>query len=95
MQHFFAQLLYLYSMSPKMGNVFEPGIIGKYPVIQKIKNLMEENGALKALMSGSGPTVFGIFDDKEKMQRAATALRRSALAKTVFATEVFNRKMED
>ena len=85
----------LYSMIPKMGNVFEPGIIGKYPVIQKIKNLMEENGALKALMSGSGPTVFGIFDDKEKMQRAATALRRSALAKTVFATEVFNRKMED
>lgn len=85
----------LYSMISKMGNVFEPGIIGKYPVIQNIKDLMEENGALKAMMSGSGPTVFGIFDDKEKMQKAAAVLRRSTLAKTVFATEVFNRKMED
>lgn len=85
----------LYSMLPKMGNVFEPGIIGKYSIIQKIKNLMEENGALKAMMSGSGPTVFGIFDDKEKMQYAAGVLRRSGLAKTVFATDVFNRKMED
>ncbi len=85
----------LYAMIPKMGNVFEPGIIERYPVIQKIKDLMEENGALKALMSGSGPTVFGIFDDREKMQYAAGVLRRSGLAKTVFATEVFNRKMED
>lgn len=85
----------LYAMLPKMGNVFEPGIIERYPVIQKIKDLMEENGALKALMSGSGPTVFGIFDDREKMQYAAGVLRRSGLAKTVFATEVFNRKMED
>lgn len=85
----------LYSMIPKMGNVFEPGIIGKYPVIQKIKDTMEANGALKAMMSGSGPTVFGIFDDKEKMQKAAAVLRRGTLAKTVFATEVFNRKMED
>lgn len=85
----------LYAMLPKMENVFEPGIIEKYPVIQKIKDLMEENGALKAMMSGSGPTVFGVFDDREKMQYAAGVLRRSGLAKTVFATEVFNRKMED
>lgn len=85
----------LYSMIPKMGNVFEPGIIGKYPVIQEIKDLMEAHGALKAMMSGSGPTVFGIFDDKEKMLRAAAVLRKGTLAKTVFATEVFNRKMGD
>ena len=85
----------LYSMIPKMGKVLELGIIGKYPVIQKIKDTMEANGALKAMMSGSGPTVFGIFDDKEKMQKAAAVLRRGTLAKTVFATEVFNRKMED
>lgn len=74
-----------------MGNVFEPGIIGRYPVIQEIKDLMEANGALKALMSGSGPTVFGIFDSEEKMETAAAALRESKLAKTVFATEMFNR----
>ena len=82
----------LYSMTSKMGNVFEPGIIGKYPVIQEIKDLMEENGALKAIMSGSGPTVFGIFDDKKKMEKAAEVLRESRLAKTVFATEAYNRQ---
>ena len=81
----------LYSMVNKMGNVFEPGIIGKYPVIREIKDLMEEHGALKAMMSGSGPTVFGIFDDKKKMEEAAAVLRESRLAKTVFGTEIFNK----
>lgn len=78
----------LLAMTEKMGNVFESGIIGKYPVIGEIKELMEAHGALKAMMSGSGPTVFGIFDDRKKMEAAAAALRESRLAKTVFATEV-------
>ncbi|RHL43032.1 4-(cytidine 5'-diphospho)-2-C-methyl-D-erythritol kinase [Ruminococcus sp. AF37-6AT] len=78
----------LLAMTDKMGSVFESGIIGKYPVIGEIKDLMEANGALKAMMSGSGPTVFGIFDDREKMEAAAAVLRQSNLAKTVFATEV-------
>ena len=78
----------LLAMTEKMGNVFEPGIIGKYPVIGEIKELMEAHGALKAMMSGSGPTVFGIFDDRKKMEAAAAALRESRLAKTFFATEV-------
>ena len=78
----------LLAMTDKMGNVFESGIIGKYPVIGEIKDLMEANGALKAMISGSGPTVFGIFDDREKMEAAAAVLRQSNLAKTVFATEV-------
>ena len=78
----------LLAMTDKMGNVFESGIIGKYPVIGEIKDLMEANGALKAMMSGSGPTVFGIFDDREKMEAAAAVLRQSNRAKTVFATEV-------
>lgn len=81
----------LYSMTSKMANVFEPGIIASYPVIQEIKDVMEEQGALKAMMSGSGPTVFGIFDDKKKMRKAASMLRARKIAKVVFATEVFNR----
>ena len=80
----------LYGLTSRMENVFEPGIIRNYPVIQEIKDLMESAGALKAMMSGSGPTVFGIFDEKEKMEHAAVVLRESRLAKTVFATEVFN-----
>lgn len=81
----------LQGMTAKMGNVFEPGIIGQYPVIQEIKDLMESHGALKAMMSGSGPTVFGIFDSQEKMDAAGKILRESNLAKTVFGTRVFNR----
>lgn len=79
----------LYSMTGKMENVFEPGIMAKYPVIREIRDLMEKQGALKAMMSGSGPTVFGIFDDAGKMQNAARALKKSGLAKTVFATRTY------
>ena len=81
----------LASMVTKMANVFEPGIEQKYPVIGEIRRLMEANGAMKAMMSGSGPTVFGIFDDAAKADRAAGILRESKLAKVVFATEVYNR----
>ena len=79
----------LYSMTGKMENVFEPGIMAKYPVIREIRDLMEKQGALKAMMSGSGPTVFGIFDDAGKMQNAARALKKSGLAKTVLATRTY------
>ena len=79
----------LYSMTGKMENVFEPGIMAKYPVIREIRDLMEKQGAMKAMMSGSGPTVFGIFDDAGKMQNAARALKKSGLAKTVFATRTY------
>ncbi len=71
----------------KMKNVFEPGIEKKHPVIGRIRRLMEENGALKAMMSGSGPTVFGIFDDQRTMEAAGERLSESGLAQTVLASE--------
>ena len=78
----------LRSITEKMENVFEPE---KYPVISEIEKFMEERGALKAMMSGSGPTVFGIFEDREKMFAASEALKKSGLAKTVFASRIYNR----
>lgn len=81
----------LHSITEKMENVFEPGIMEKYPVIGEIERFMEERGALKAMMSGSGPTVFGIFEDREKMFAASEALKKSGLAKTVFASRIYNR----
>ncbi len=51
----------IYSMISRMGNVFEPGIIAKYPVIQEIKDLMEKHGALKSMMSGSTLLFFWYF----------------------------------
>ena len=68
----------LYGMVSKMENVFEPGIVAKYPVIQEIEDLMEANGALKAVMSGSGPTVFGIFDDAKNGGRCCCAAQEQA-----------------
>ena len=51
----------------KIQNIMEVPISKEHPIIQEIKRIMLENGALGALMSGSGPTVFGLFDDKDKM----------------------------
>ena len=79
-------------MIPHMENVFESGITRENPVIGQIKELMLENGALHAMMSGSGPTVFGIFDSWAGIRRAAGVLRESQMARTVFATRFFNNK---
>lgn len=73
-----------------MGNVLETVTIPHYPVIQEIKDHMKEHGAINAMMSGSGPTVFGLFDDKTIAENACEALRASRLARTVFLTTVFN-----
>ena len=78
------------AMLPHMENVFEPGIINEYPVIGEIKKLMLENGAIHAMMSGSGPSVFGIFRSRSAAGRAAGILRKSQLARTVFTTRLFN-----
>lgn len=80
----------LQGVTSRMENVFEIGIIPKYPVIGQIKEHMLRHGALNAMMSGSGPTVFGIFDNEDKVMEACMSLRKARLAKNVFATKVFN-----
>jgi len=57
----------------KMENVFEQFI--DVPNRVDIKEIMRNSGALGVCMSGSGPTVFGIFDDKEKAQSACEKLK--------------------
>lgn len=76
----------LNQLAKHMENVLEIVTITKYPVIEDIKNHMKAHGALNALMSGSGPTVFGIFDDEWTAQHACKELRKSRLAKQVFLT---------
>lgn len=70
----------LKAIASHMGNVLEAVTIPKYPVIAKIKEHMVAHGALNAMMSGSGPTVFGLFDDYRTVQKAKTALVQSHLA---------------
>lgn len=63
-----------------------------YPVIQRIKDAMLRAGALGALMSGSGPTVFGIFDSRQAAKRAYGVLKRGHLAKQIFLTTPYNNR---
>ena len=56
-------------------NILENVTVKEYPIIDEIKNKMMEHGAMNALMSGSGPTVFGLFDSKPNAERAAVTLR--------------------
>ena len=74
----------------KNGNVLETVTVPAYPVIQQIKDTMEEQGAAVALMSGSGPTVFGIYEDRMQARRAMSAIRKSRLAKQLFLTTPYN-----
>lgn len=73
-----------------MGNVLETATIPAYPVINDLKVMMKENGALNSMMSGSGPTVFGIYNDKAKARNAYDIVNGSGLARQLFLTEPFN-----
>ena len=61
--------------------------VSEYPVIEKLKSIMLENGALNSIMSGSGPTVFGLFDDREKAQAAMKALDSKELTEQLYLTK--------
>lgn len=76
----------LQGICDRMGNVLETVTVPEYPVIDKIKELMRGAGALNALMSGSGPTVFGIFTDVEQAEAAAAAIAEDKLAGQIFVT---------
>lgn len=79
-----------YAMAKLMGNVLETVTIPAYPVIEEIKEEMKRAGALGAMMSGSGPTVFGLFDDAKKAQVAYEGLRNGSLARNVYLTKFFH-----
>lgn len=72
----------------KMGNVLEQVTIEKCPVIAQIKDAMIENGAYNAMMSGSGPTVFGLFPDRKTARKAQKRIRELGYAKQVYVTNV-------
>lgn len=67
-----------------MGNVLETVTIPAYPVIDEIKQAMLTGGALNAMMSGSGPTVFGLFEDYEEAKDTCRTLRKGQTAKQVY-----------
>lgn len=74
----------------QMGNVLETVTIELHPVIQDIKDTMKACGAQNAMMSGSGPTVFGIFHNQETAGKAMQEIKNRNLAKQCAITSFYN-----
>ncbi|HJC42093.1 MAG TPA: 4-(cytidine 5'-diphospho)-2-C-methyl-D-erythritol kinase [Candidatus Mediterraneibacter gallistercoris] len=71
-----------------MGNVLEDVTIPMHPVIDEIKQVMKDCGALGAMMSGSGPTVFGLFESRAGARDAQRRIREKALTRQVYVTNI-------
>ena len=84
----------LAGITKRMANVLETVTVKEYPIIDRIKKLMVEAGGENALMSGSGPTVFGIFTSEESAGWAAQKIREEGLAQQVFVTGFYNGETE-
>lgn len=80
----------LRAIAADMGNVLETVTIPNYPIIDEIKTHMKEHGAVNAMMSGSGPTVFGLFADEDTAGIAYNAMKQSGLAKQIYLTSIYN-----
>lgn len=80
----------VYAMANNMGNVLESVTEETYPVISSIKQLMIENGAISSLMSGSGPTVFGIYDNEDAIHDAATFFKLNYPSYRTYVTKPIN-----
>lgn len=87
----------IYGIADKLGNVLETVTANEYPVIEQIKSRMMELGAIGSIMSGSGPTVFGLFTNPKAAQTAYEEMRGGSsaeLAKQVYLTNFYNKKEE-
>lgn len=82
-------------MGKCLGNVLERVTIPMHPRIAEIKRAFIDLGAEGALMSGSGPTVFGLFQDEKQAKAAAAAVKSKFALKEVVATRIYHPKGEE
>lgn len=85
----------IYGVAERFGNVLETVTEKEYPVIKEIKDKMKGMGAVNAMMSGSGPTVFGLFTSPAAAENAYEELRygqSAEMAKQVYLTNFYNNK---
>lgn len=78
----------LKGIASKMENVLETVTVKEYPIVEEIKTFMKNNGALNSIMSGSGPTVFGLFDNEEVAKKAYDSLVEKNYTKQVYLTKL-------
>ena len=81
----------LQGICSQMGNVLESVTIARFPLIDRLKKFLLDHGALGALMSGSGPTVFGVFKDRDKAEAAESAAKSAfPTMRDIYVTRAFN-----
>lgn len=84
----------LTGITDRMENVLETVTEKKYPVIAEIKGMMIGQGALNALMSGSGPSIFGVFQQEAQAREAEASIKKAFKAKKMnvqaFVTGFYN-----
>jgi 4-diphosphocytidyl-2-C-methyl-D-erythritol kinase len=78
----------LLKISNNMGNVLESVTTKMYPIILGLKRKLLENGAIGSLMSGSGPTVFGVFEDMATAYGAYDNIK--TLVNEIFVVKTFD-----
>jgi 4-diphosphocytidyl-2-C-methyl-D-erythritol kinase len=61
---------------PLFENDLEEVVAQKQPIVSRMKAILEDSGAVRSSMSGSGPTVYGLFDQKPQAQEVAGRLSR-------------------
>ena len=77
----------IYTLAKNMGNVLEQVTVEEFSQIKTIKEDMIRYGALGSLMSGSGPTVFGLFDDEKKLMKCKEYLEKK-VAKVIITKTI-------
>ncbi len=77
-----------------LGNVLEDVTIEMHPEIQQIKEALLEQGAQGTLMSGSGPSVYGLFTDQGEAERAKRRLARKRDLQFVYLTSIYHRERD-
>ena len=80
----------LYGATKLFDNILETVTTKDYPIINDIKSKMILFGAITSLMSGSGPTVFGIFDDHAKAMNAFYQFKTSDIGKQIYLVDLYN-----
>lgn len=79
----------LAGVARRMGNVLETVTEKEYPVIRELKEIMIDEKALNSLMSGSGPTVFGLFRTQEEAYNAKERIKASGITKQAYVTDFY------
>lgn len=81
----------IYGVCNNMKNVLENVTLGKHKILKEIKENLNKNGAIGSMMSGSGPTIFGFFEDMLTAQNAYESIKDKYKFKDIFITRTINK----